>query len=201
MATYDPDHTNDPESNRATLGNLSEGLVSGGGNGASLRNKLLLSVVNIREEKTLKNLPNYVRNDARLTVAYENPPIFLNFQILLTATHQDYTSALLMLSRGLQFFQYRNTFTQQSVDPASLTPPPALSHPLDQLEAFKLIFDLYSPSIEELNQLWGTLGGKQYPFALFTLRMLDLKFKAVQRESGLITEVVHDFYHKQPLAN
>jgi hypothetical protein len=32
------------------------------------------------------------------------------------------------------------------------------------------------------------------------LRMIDLKFKAVQSESGLITEVVSDFYHKAPAA-
>ena len=67
---------------------------------------------------------------------------------------------------------------------------------LDQLETFKLIFDLYSPTMEEVNHLWGTLGGKQYPFVLYMLRMLELRFKAVQSESGLITEVISDFYHK-----
>jgi hypothetical protein len=54
--------------------------------------------------------------------------------------------------------------------------------------------------MEEVNHLWGTLGGKQYPFALYTLRMLELKFKATQSESGLITEVVSDFYHKNGVA-
>ena len=71
---------------------------------------------------------------------------------------------------------------------------------LDQLEEFKLIFDLYSPTMEEVNHLWGTLGGKQYPFVLYVLRMLDLKFKAVQSESGLITEVTTDVVHKQAVA-
>lgn len=201
LTAYNLPDATDTESNRAILGNIAEGLASGSANGGVARNKLVLSVVNIREEKALKNLPNYVRNDAKLRAVYENPPIYLNFQVLLTATHQDYGGALLMLSRGLRFFQSQNIFTQHSVDPASLTPPPGLTHPLDQLDAFKLIVDLYSPTMEEINQLWGTLGGKQYPFALYTLRMLDLKFRAVQRESGLITEVVQDFVHHQPLAN
>ena len=79
--------------------------------------------------------------------------------------------------------------------PASITGN-APSNPLDQLETFKLIFDLYSPTMEEVNHLWGTLGAKQYPFVLYSLRLLELKFKAAQGEGGLITEVVNDFFNK-----
>jgi hypothetical protein len=181
---------------QAALGNLAEGFVAAGGNGGSVsRNTLNLSVVNIKEEKTLKNLPHQVRNDTTLRVTYENPPVFLNFQILLVATHTNYTDALLMLSRAIRFFQFKNIFTQDTVAPASITTHQPINA-LDRLESFKLIFDLYSPSMEEVNHLWGTLGGKQYPFVLYMLRMLDLKFQAIQSESGLITEVVTNFSHK-----
>lgn len=175
------------------LGNLAEGF----GNLPQVSRDILnLSVVNIKEERALKNISNVVRNDVTLTASYQNPPVFLNFQILVTATHTDYTNALVVLSRAIRFFQSKNVFTQDNVAPASLT----TSNPLDQLETFKLIFDLYSPSMEEVNHLWGTLGGKQYPSVWYMLRMLDLQFKAVQSESGLITEVVSDFYHKKPVA-
>jgi len=153
-------------------------------------------MVNTREEKTLKNLPNHVRNDAALRVTYQNQPVFLNCQILVVATHSNYANALLMLSRAIRFFQFKTVFTQDSVAPASIATN-APSNPLDQLETFKLIFDLYSPTLEEVNHLWGTLGGKQYPFVLYMLRLLELKFKAMQSESGLITEVTSDFYHKE----
>jgi hypothetical protein len=86
-------------------------------------------------------------------------------------------------------------FTQDSVSPASITANAPLNA-LDRLESFKMIFDLYSPSMEEVNHMWGTLGGKQYPFVMYMMRMLDLKFRAVYNESGLITEVVNEFYHK-----
>lgn len=184
----------------AALGNLSEGFAGGGNNGGIARDLLYLSVVNIKEEKTLKNVPTYVRNDAALTVTYENPPVFLNFQILLTATHGIYSNALTMLSRAIRFFQFKNIFTQENVDPASITTNRP-TNALDELESFKLIFDLYSPTMEEVNHLWGTLGGKQYPFVLYMLRMLNLKFRAVQSESGLITEVVSNFAHKRAPAN
>jgi hypothetical protein len=91
-------------------------------------------------------------------------------------------------------------FTQDSVAPGSITKNQP-SNPLDRLEEFKLIFDLFSPSMEEINHLWGTLGGKQYPFVLYVMRMLDLKFTAVQSETGLITEIVRDFQQKNPSAH
>ena len=175
------------------LGNLAEGL--GGGVDNVPRDKIILSLVNIKEEKSLKNLPNQVRNDTTLRVVYENPPVFLNGQILIVATHKDYASALLMLSRAIRFFQSRNVFTQNNVAPSSISSG-APNNLLDQLETFKLIFDLCSPTMEEINHLWGTLGGKQYPFSLYLLRLLELQFKATQSEGGLITEVVSDFYHK-----
>ena len=186
---------------QAGLGNLAEAFATSTNNNGISRDMLYLSLVNVKEEKALKNIPNYVCNDTTLKVTYENSPVFLNFQILMTATHTNYINALSVLSRAIRFFQFRNVFTQDNVAPDSLTTSSAPIHQLDQLESFKLIFDLYSPTMEEVNHLWGTLGGKQYPFVLYMLRMLDLKFKAVQSESGLITEVITDFRHKKMAAN
>ncbi len=182
---------------QAKLGNLAEGFSTGSGGSGAPRDAILFSMVNIKEEKTLKNLPNYVCNDTTLKAIYENPPVFLNFQILLTATHTNYTNALLLLSRTIQYFQHKNTFTEDNVAPGSITTN-APQNPLDQLETFRLILDLYSPNMEEVNHLWGTLGGKQYPFVLYTLRMLDLKFKAAQSETPLIQAVGSDIHHKDP---
>lgn len=182
------------------LGNIAEGVGNSGGNpGALPRDLIGLSMVNIREEKTLRNLPTAVRDAASLRVSYENPPVSLNFHILAVATHTNYTNALLMLSRTIMYFQAYNVFSQDSVAPASLvTNAPA--NPLDQLETFKLILDIYSPTMEEVNHLWGTLGGKQYPFVLYTLRLLQLKFRATQASGGVITEVVHQTGLTTPVA-
>jgi hypothetical protein len=183
------------------LGNIAEGVGNNAGNtGAVPRDILDVSMVNVREEKTLKNLSNTIRNDVTLRVSYENPPVFLNLHILIVATHSNYANALLMLSRAIRFFQFKNVFDQDSVAPASLTAN-APANVLDQLDSFKLSLDLYSPTMEEVNHMWGTLGGKQYPFVLYTLRLLGLKFKAVQAEAGLITEVVNDFYQKSPVTS
>ena len=179
---------------QVVLGNIAEG-VAGAAAGMVPREVLAVSMVNIREEKTLKNVPAYQRNDATLRVIYQNPPLFLNFHVLIVATHANYSNALLVLSRAIKFFQFTNVFDQNSVSPGSLAKN-APNNALDRLETFKLIFDIYSPTLEEVNHLWGTLGGKQYPFALYTLRLLDIQFQATQAEAGLITEVVSDVYQQ-----
>jgi len=182
----------------AALGNIAEGFTES--NGGIERGMTYLSVVNIKRKKGFKNVPHYSRNDVTLTASYENPPALLDFLILVVVTHKNYMDALLGLSRAIRFFQFKNVFTQNNVAPGSITQGLPVN-PLDQLESFNLIFDLYSPTMEDVNHLWGTLGGKQYPFVLYMLRLLELKFKAVQSESGLITEVIGDFYHKNGMAS
>jgi hypothetical protein len=180
------------------LGNVAEVAANGGGNGAT-RNKVVLSVVNIQEERTLKNTSAYVRDDAALRVRYENPPAYLNLAVLVAATHAKYDDALRALSRALLFFQATSVFTQESVTPQSLAEGAPVND-LDRLHEFKLIFNLWSPSLEEVNDMWGMLGGKQFPFALYSMRMLELRFGAgTQREGGLITEVTAGFGHKAPV--
>lgn len=182
----------------ADLGNVGEILAGQGGNGPS-REKVLLSVVNIQEERTLKNVPAYVRDDAALRVRYQNPPTFLNLAVLVAATHSNYGDALRALSRVILFFQFRNVFTHDNVDPQSLNDGAPVND-LDRLVEFKLIFNLWSPTLEEVNDMWGMLGGKQFPFALYSMRMLELQFQAFQSESGVITEIVSSFGRKVPVS-
>lgn len=177
------------------LGNLAEGIANNGGNSGVVRDRLILSVINLREEKSLKNVPAFQRDDSQLKIRYQNPPVFLNLMILMTATHSDYSDALLMLSRAISFFQHQNVFTPTTVASSSITNK-APNNELDQLSQFKLIFDLYSPSMEEVNHLWGTLGGKQYPFAMYMLRMVDLQFKSAQREAPQVQELSYGFLHQ-----
>ena len=183
---------------QARLGNIAEGVGNTqASSGAVPRDILAFSIVNVREEKSLKNVSNQVRNDAQLRVQYENPPVYLNLHLLVLATHSSYANALLVLSRAIRFFQFRNVFEHDSVAPLSITTN-APTNALDQLDTFKLIFDLYSPTMEEVNHMWGTLGGKQYPFVMYTVRMLGLRFRAIKSEAGLITEVINQFRDTNP---
>jgi len=198
LLTYSENFSGSTDGLTVTLGNIAAVSVSQDKE-PNTQSDILITLVNFREEKSLKNLPNYVRNEAALKVTYENPPIFINLFVLFTVITSNYPIALSALSRIIRFFQSKNVFTHDNVNPLWLDSP--LIKEEDQLESCKLIMDMYSLSFEEINHLWGTLGGKQYPAVLYTMRMLDLKFRAVQKESGLITEVQSDFYHKNPVGN
>jgi hypothetical protein len=187
---------NSQDHHKVGIRNLADELgASNVGVNSASREAINFSVVNIKEEKSLKNIAHVTRDDISMKALYENPPVFLNFQILVTATHASYSDALLMLSRVIRYFQYKHVFTQDDVKPTSITKN-APTNALDQLNTFKLIFDLYSLTMEEANHMWGTLGGKQFPFVLYTMRMLDLKFVSAPKEGELISEVVTDIYHK-----
>jgi len=187
-----------PAAPQAELGNVGE--VLAGGNNGPARGRIVLSVVNMQAERTLENVPNYIRDDTALQVRYENAPVFLNLAVLVTATHTTYMDALVALSRAILFFQHRHVFTPDNVDPSSLTTN-APVNALVRLEDFKLIIKLSSPTLEEVNHLWGTLGARQLPFALYWVRMLEMRFEATLSEGGLITEVIGDFAHKGELVN
>jgi hypothetical protein len=189
-----------PAAPSVELGNIAEGFKSSAGGSGVNRETLNLSIVNIKEEKSLKNSPYVTRDLVTKKALYENPPVYLNFMILVVATHVNYTGALLMLSRAIRFFQLTGAFTETSVAPASITNN-APVNPLDRLSKFRLVFDLISPTIEEVNHLWGTLGGKQYPFVLYMMRVLDLQFHALQDEQLLIAQTRADIKQISPVSS
>ena len=153
------------------LANIAEGLAAGGAE----REMLVLSVVNIKEDKSLRNIP---RVNVTPGEVHENPPVFLSLTLLVCATHANYTDALLAVSHVLRYFQSQPVFTQDNVAAASISTD-APAHQSDQLANFKFVVDIQSLSGEEVHHIWASLGGKQYPFAVYQLRMLDLKFQAL----------------------
>lgn len=139
---------------------------------------IFVTLVNISEETTLKNIPNYRRENA--VTVYENPPVYLNLYVLFTACiHGAYDRSLMHLSYLIKFFQGTSTFTHKN------SPTTAFG----EGAPFRLIMDLYSPTFEQSNYLWSTLGGKQYPFALYKMRLLEMEKDSITEKRGLITEI------------
>ena len=123
-----------------------------------LQFKVVVSVVNIEEEKTLKNSPHFSKENQLIRTF--SPVLHLNIYVLFSCADETYLSALTKISRIVGFFQRQNTFTAAN---AAVTFP-------DNIE--KLILDLYSMNFEQLNHLWGTMGGKYHPSVLYKMRML-----------------------------
>lgn len=139
-----------------------------------------ISLVNIEEDRISKSSENF-RRAPNGTIVYKNPKIFLNLHLLFSANLPDYGESLKRLSFIIQFFQYKNVFTR-------LTTPGDLLHPFpDGVD--ELIFDLYTLSFQDLNNLWGIMGSKYLPSVLYKMRLITIDEDFTQGDAGLIKEI------------
>ncbi|AEE48490.1 DUF4255 domain-containing protein [Haliscomenobacter hydrossis] len=181
------------DDDQVQLGNISQIEIPDQGELSSLKNRIVITLVNVREEKTLKNSPFVRRNDVTLKAEYFNPPVFLNLYLLISASQSSYANSLIFLTRIVTFFQSKNVFTNQNTLPIT---DDTLVPPTERMEEFKLIMDLFSPSFEEWNHIWGTLGGKQLPALLYVARLVEVKAATVDKYGGLIQEIDMNFSHE-----
>lgn len=145
----------------------------------SVSNKLIITLLRIEEEATLKNGSFYQITGSR--VEHKNRPVHLNLYILISANFDDYATSLITLSKTIEFFQGKNVFTSKN----TVYSRDNVSY--DISDDFKLILDLYSPTFEELNNIWGTFGGKQLPSAIYRLQLIMIEREKKTAETGIIT--------------
>ena len=152
-----------------------------------LPDSVALTLLNIEEESTLKNVPNTTTiNDE---VVYKNPIVNINLYILFSANRDSYDTSLRDISKIIEFFQGKRVFTQANTiyNRNNVT--------LSAITNFKFIADLYTPTFEEMNFVWGTLGGKQLPSVMYKISMLQIERNVVNAKGGLITEATGNLNH------
>lgn len=149
-------------------------------------NKVLISLINVSEETSMKNNPDYslIKNNL---VTYKNPPVNLNLFIMITSFMTNYENALLYLSYAITFFQGKYSFTLKD----SITEVEGLP------DDFHIILDLFSLGFEQLNFVWSTFGGKQHPFVCFKVRLLKMERESTKEIKGVINEILIDGHGKQ----
>lgn len=145
-----------------------------------LDNHLVLSLVNLEEERTLKN-GRAVANAGPGDVVYRNPPIHLNLYLLFAANYRNYETALKRLAQVLTFFQGKSKFTLAN-SPGSLPQQSAITE-------FSLAMDLVSLTFEQVNHLWGFLGAKEVPFVLYRGRLISISDQRVLEGGGRIRDI------------
>ena len=134
---------------------------------SNLTGSVLMSLVNLEQDAPLRNNPNYTSlSDTQ--IKYHNPKTVINLYILFAThlTEDTGTTGLDILTEVIASLQRRNVFTGQE-----------LGFPLNNgsiLQTERAIFDQYSLSIEQLNHLWGILGGKYLPSVLYKVRLISV---------------------------
>ncbi|MCB0563679.1 MAG: DUF4255 domain-containing protein [Phaeodactylibacter sp.] len=164
-----------PNKPKVVLGNISqlEAQSSDGNPQNDLDEKVVMTLINVEEEFTLKNGPTFT--PAKDGGFRHNPPVNLNLYLLFTITESTYTNAMAFLTKVISFFQARQVFDHEN--------SPGLH---DKIE--KLLVELYNLNFENLNHLWGVLGGKELPFVLYKIRLVTIIAEPEDSES--LVEVI-----------
>ncbi|MFD1614247.1 DUF4255 domain-containing protein [Gelatiniphilus marinus] len=158
------------------------------GDNTGTSSDIILTLLNLQEEATLKNKPNYAVEGTR--ISYKNNIVNLNLYVLFSATNDKYDEALKNLSKIIEFFQGKKVFTQANTiynrDNVSM----------GNITNFRFVVDLFTPTFEELNFVWGTLGGKQIPSVMYKVSLVEIEREAILGKGGLISQVNGDLTHK-----
>ncbi len=145
-----------------------------------MADKVVLTLLNLNEEATLRNFPNNRVENNKVT--YRNNRINLNLYLLFSSNKTGYDVALKYLSRVLEFFQGKSVFTQANTNFDHSDPI------LSAMGDFRYTLELYTPTFENLSYIWGTLGGRQLPCALYKMSLVVIDREATLDQSPLITE-------------
>lgn len=129
----------------------------------------VISLVNVQEETVLRNTPHVERRNGQ--AQYIEPPVYVNLYLLFTFDFQAYATSLAHLSDTIELFQSRRWFSAEN-SVADNPFPPSLE---------KLVVEIVNLSFEELNNLWGVLGGTYLP-------SIVCKFRLVKIQAGDMTE-------------
>jgi hypothetical protein len=142
----------------AELGNIGEILSS---NTHSADTNIIISLINIEENRVSRDPQNYIRNGTG--VIYKNPAVNLYLTLLFTSVRDNggYGLALQSLQNLIAFFQKKYVFDH--------TNTPALDPGIE-----KLVLDMISMNVEQLQLLWSMLGGKYHSSIAYRMRMITI---------------------------
>ena len=122
-----------------------------------------ITLVNVEEEPTLRNLPSVERIGGVLQ--RQEPPVHLNLYLLFSFEFQTYETSLLHLSNTVGLFQEKRVYTAENADPGNPLP----------VGLERLIFELHNMNFEALNNLWGVMGGAYFPSVVYKVRMVRIQ--------------------------
>jgi hypothetical protein len=138
---------------------------------------ITLSIVNIEEDKTLRNQSVYLKetNDQTQIYRYKQPTQHLIISVLFASYSKDlskYLDGLDKLKGVISYFQQNNSFYYKNDDTEMIDYNTYLGKTeVQQQNYHKITMESVSLSTEQLNQLWSYLGSKYMPSMLYKMRL------------------------------
>ena len=138
--------------------------------------KVVLSLINIEEDR-LSRSPELNRMQPNGSYHKVNPEVKLNLYLLFVANiPNNYGEALKSIAYIISFFQRKNFFDHSNT--AGLDP---------NIE--RMVFEMYSLTLEQQNHLWGALGAKYMPSVLYKMRVVAIQEEEIDGMAIPITEI------------
>jgi hypothetical protein len=145
-----------------------------------LHNKIILTLLKIEEETSLKNSSFYNKKPTN-EIEKHHPAVHLNLYLLVAVTKKNYREALQLLSDTITFFQYNKVFTGEIPDSSS-----------EQKASFRITVELHDTNFQDVFDMWSNLGSKQFPSVIYKVRLLKFfDAKQVQDVPAIKTVNVH----------
>lgn len=157
---------------------------------ADMNNRVVLTLLTIDEETTLRNFTNSRVVGGKTEV--RNDKVNLNLYVLFSGNMTSYKNSLIYISKVIEFFQGKNIFTQSNSQRIESI------YNAHNLNDFRFTMELYTPTFEDLNYIWGTLGGKQFASALYKLSLVTIEHNVPVSESALITQIRNSAHNLSP---
>jgi hypothetical protein len=163
----------------AELGNVGE-ILSGSGTNHGSNADIIISLINIEEEKVARDPQHFIKRENGILL--KNPAVHLNLTVLFTSIRHEggYGLALQHVQEVIQFFQSKYVFNHFNT--------PDL-HPAIE----KLVLEMVSLNMEQLQQLWSMLGGKYHPSVTYRMRMITVD--SVSDETGPLIKEIEAHHH------
>ncbi|PRY88614.1 DUF4255 domain-containing protein [Mongoliibacter ruber] len=129
-----------------------------------IENKVCVFLQHIEEERVIKNGANPYNSGS-------NPPMHFNLYLMIVANFPEpnYSESLRYISLVLEFFQGNHFFDRSNM--------PLLSSNVE-----KLSFEYVNLDFRELSNLWGLMGLKYMPSAIFKLKRLTFTDNLIRED-------------------
>lgn len=125
-------------------------------------NAVSVLLINIEEEKTLRDPDRYARQLPDGDPQKAQPDIRLNLYVLFAVRFKQYQDGLSNLSLIIRYFQSHRVFNHQNA--------PELSDDIEQL-----VMELITLPLSEQNDLWSALRTTYHPSVLYKVKMVIIR--------------------------
>lgn len=179
----------DPTQKIIDIANIA--VINDGDEFLASKSPIILSIVNIEEDASLKNIPTYINdpNDTTNVLRYNMPTQYLILSLLFSSYNKDFSNYLVGLEKLktiISYFQQHNSFYYKTDDSEMIELATyAAKTDLEQANYTKITTEFVSLNREQLNQMWSYLGSKYMPSVLYKMKLYTIQSTSTVEEKRI----------------